>query len=95
LLKSVVVTGQGDIYGDAFYYWSDDDGVSHAFASGDGLQVEGGDVSSIPPYSSEHEYTFYEIVASDPVLYEYATQYTYAEGDPFSLQLITCFLGVP
>lgn len=93
LLKTVVI-GSEVVYGDAFYEWTDTD-APEAFATGFGLQVNFGDVSAIPPYTPTHEYTFFEIVTSGPVGYDYDTPYAYADGEPFSLPIETCFLGVP
>ena len=88
--------GSGDtVFADAFYTWSSASPVASAMASGYGLQVKGGDVTSIPPYSETHEYVFFETVTSGPVDYSYSTPYSFAEGDPFPLQIDPCFLGVP
>jgi hypothetical protein len=81
-------------YGDAFYFWSDDD-APRPFADGQGLMIEFLTPPSIPPYSETHEYNVELIVTSGPVLYEYESPFGNSNMDNWSLQITTCFEGVP
>lgn len=82
-----------EIMGDAFYYWSGEGGAT-PYEDGYGLSIES-DNPIAPPYSTTHEYTGGEIVTSGPILYQFESPYSTTEMTNWSLQVITCFLGVP
>jgi hypothetical protein len=94
LIKSVVITGVETIYGDAFYYWLEGESAQ-AYDNPYGLLIEGSQPTSIPPYNPEHEYSVFDIVTSGPVLYEFDSPYGNSNAENWSVQIITCFLGVP
>lgn len=96
-IKSIQIN-DNTIYGDSFYEWTGSlespENVA-AYGSGDGLLIEGSQPASIPPFSPTSEYTLYDTVTSGPILYEYGEPYGTVNMGNWSIQIITCFKGVP
>lgn len=93
---TVTGTGSGDLtYGDAFYYTEDEWTTATPYDAGDGLLIEGFQPASIPPFSPSHEYEGIFTSTSGPIQYDFNSPYSTSEMSNWSIQVITCFNGVP
>lgn len=84
----------GAIQGDAFYFSYDGD-TWEPYGTGDGLLIEGTQPASIPPYTPTHEYEGALIATSGTIIYTFNSPYSTSVMSNFSIQVITCFNGIP
>lgn len=96
-IDNIVVTCPEEVgvQGDAFYY-SEDSTTWQAYGAGDGFLLNNMQPASIPPFNSNHTYVL--LIASATAgsqLYDFESPYARSEAENWSIQTVTCFLGVP
>lgn len=101
-LDNVSVTyggaGVGDTFGDSFYQWTgslDAPENPTPYDSGEGLLIAHAQPDSIPPFNPTSQYQLSQIVTSGPILYEFESPYDRSDASNFSIQVKTCWQGVP
>jgi hypothetical protein len=94
-LDDITVDYDALVRGDAFYYGYNVEagGVATAYSSGDGLQINNADVSSIPPYSPSHSYQFPFTGNGSPLAAKFGDSSSYSDNDNANLYLLICRNG--
>ncbi len=92
-VDNIAITTVANERGDAFYYGYEDGGTATAYPSAYGLHVNGAQPSTIPPYNSEHSYTFLVTGTGNALVFNYEDP-DYTNNDNALLLVRVCGEGM-